>query len=524
MNGIADHLDDLMRPEAWPQPVSRIQRIETHISWVFLTGEYAWKIKKPVDLGFLDFSTPEKRRFFCEEELRLNRRLAPELYLSVDTVCLHEGRLHVGGEGQVVDYAVRMRQFDPEQQLDRMLARGELQASHIDALARHIARFHAEVAVAGEDQPWGDVEHVLEPMLANFAHIRQCAVLPPDDPRLAELEQWTRAQGAALAERLAQRKAEGFIRECHGDLHLGNMALMGGEVVAFDCLEFNPSLRWIDIISEVAFTVMDLEDRGARGLAQGFLDGWLTHGGDYGGVALLDFYKVYRAMVRAKVNAIRQQQLGDDAAAREAAQKEVAAYLGMAQAYTQAARSAAPVLVLTHGLSASGKSTVSGALLEHARAIRLRSDVERKRLFGLAPEARSASGVAAGIYDAEATARTYGRLRELAAELLASGYAVIVDAAFLRREQREAFYALAGESRVPCVVLDLTAPEAELRRRISTRRGDASEADLKVLEHQLQSAVPLSDEELSAAGARRVRVDSTRPLEAQALAREVGLA
>ncbi len=516
MNGIADHLDDLMRPAAWPETVSRVRLVETHISWVFLTGEYAWKIKKPVDLGFLDFSTLAKRRFFCEEELRLNRRLAPDLYLSVDTVCLHEGRLHIGGEGQVVDHAVRMRQFNPEQQLDHVLARGELTPAHMEQLARDMARFHAAVAVAGPDTPWGEPDAVVAPMRENVEHIRQC--LGEDAPSvLATLEDWISARAATLLPVLAQRKAGGFIRECHGDLHLANMTLLDGRVVPFDCLEFNPALRWIDIISEIAFTVMDLEDRRAAALAGSFLNTWLDHSGDHAGIRLLDFYKVYRAMVRAKVNAIRLQQAPDDAAARAA----VDSYLALALADTQAQR---PVLILTHGLSASGKSTIARQLLINARVIRLRSDVERKRLFGLPPEADSASAVDGGIYTAEATRRTYAQLNKLAAMLLESGYSVILDAAFLRRAQREAVYALAQQLDVPCYLLAAQAPAEVLRRRIAARHGDVSEADRAVLEKQLRSAEVVDEGEVPEHIGRVVTLDTTRPLDMADLVSRLGLA
>ena len=517
MAGIRDHLDTLMRPAAWPVPVREIQRVETHISWVFLTGDYAWKIKKPVDLGFLDFSTLEKRRFFCEEELRLNRRLAPQLYCAVDAVCLSDGQLQVGECDEPVDYAVRMRQFDPAQQLDRVLARGELRAAHMEQLARHVARFHGEVAVAGADTSWGDAEQVVAPMLANFAHIREAGIDAERNAQLDRLEAWTREAAAGLHDTLVQRKAAGFVRECHGDLHLANMALLDGEVIAFDCLEFNPALRWIDIISEVAFTVMDLEDRGAPALAGRFLDTWLAATGDYAGVRVLDFYKVYRAMVRAKVNAIRLKQQPQD----EQARHDVHTYLDLAETYTQPA---SPVLVLTHGLSAAGKSTLATALLEAGHVIRLRSDVERKRLFGLAPEAASGSGIESGIYSREASLRTYTRLNELAEQLVQAGYSVILDAAFLQRARREAACALAQRCGVPCVLLEVSAPEQVLRERIRRREGDVSEADLAVLEKQIASVEPVTEDEVAATGCRSVRVDIRAPIDGRALARELGLA
>ncbi len=496
----------LLQPERYDHAVACCQLIETHISWVILTGDYAYKIKKPVDLGFLDFSTLERRRFFCEEEIRLNRRLAPGIYLEVVSINGTAQDPVIDSEGNAIEYAVKMVQFAQETQLDRMLDNGVLEAKHMDAFAHLIADFHCKIEAATTQDDYGTPARVWQPMAENFSQIRERT----DDTRyleaLAGLERWSRSVFEALEPVLVQRKADGFIRECHGDMHLRNLAWIDNSPVAFDGIEFNPGLRWIDVISEIAFLVMDLQDRRQPELAQRFLNGYLELSGDYAGLKLLPLYLVYRALVRAKVCAIRLVQGEPDKRERAGLEAEFSRYLSLAQSYT---RSASPRLLITRGLSGSGKSTLSRPLLEILPAIRIRSDVERKRLYGMTALESGRAAPTEGIYSAEATARTYERLRELASTVLDAGYTVIVDATFLQRSQREPFECLARERGVGYAILEFIASEQTLRHRLRQRRGDASDADLAVLEHQLMKFEPLADEE------RRhcVKIDTEAPFD-----------
>ena len=496
----------MLRPQWYDHAVERCELIETHISWVILTGPYAYKVKKPVDLGFLDFSTLAKRRFFCEEELRINRRLAPAIYLEVVPITGTMEEPVLRGEAEAIEYAVKMIEFPQTAQLDRMLAAGALELRHMDAFAGRIADFHRHAAVAKPADAYGEPAVVWQPMAENFAQIRERIVDARRREALAALERWSLMAFQALASVLAERKAGGYIRECHGDMHLRNLAWIDDGPVAFDGIEFNPNLRWIDVMSEVAFLVMDLQDREQAALAQRFLNAYLERTGDYPGLQLLPLYLVYRAMVRAKVAAIRLGQAETDAAERAGAEAEFAQYLALAEVYT---RPASPLLLLTRGLSGSGKTTLSQPLLECLPAIRLRSDVERKRLFGMEALESGRASPAEGIYSAEATKRTYERLRELAATVLDAGYSVIVDATFLRREQREPFERLAREKGVGYTLLEFSATTETLRRRILQRRGDASDADLAVLEHQLAGYEPLAGDEQ----ARCVKIDTEMPFD-----------
>ncbi len=493
-------------PACYDHPVQDIRLVETHISWVLLAGDYVYKIKKPVNLGFLDFSTLEKRRFYCGEELRLNRRLAESLYLGVSAITGSASHPVLNGNGEAIEYAVRMVRFPEEARLDRMLARGELGAAHIDSLAQELAGFHGRIRVAGDGSPYGDPEHVYEPVKQNFEQIRP-RIEAQDRNLLQRLETWSEQSFSGLRRTFEDRKRQGFIRECHGDAHLANMVWLDGRAVLFDCLEFNENLRWIDTMSEVAFLTMDLDDRGHPELARHALNAYLEQSGDYAGLAVFRFYQVYRALVRAKVACIRLGQGGLNEEEKRRVREEYLGYVNLADRYTRAAPTA---LIITHGLSGSGKTWLSQQLLEALDAIRLRSDVERKRLHGLAPHQRSGSGIDSGIYTAEAGRRTYARLAELADTILQAGYPVIVDAAFLRRGQRDPFRALAKKARASFVILDIQASETALRERLRTRARqtrEASEAGLAVLDHQLASREPLTADEKPAA----LAIDGTAP-------------
>ncbi|MGE5153939.1 MAG: AAA family ATPase [Bdellovibrio bacteriovorus] len=497
----------LLDPRAYAHPVDRVGHIETHISHVLLAGDYAYKLKKPLDLGFVDFSTPERRRFCCEEELRLNRRLAPDLYLDVVPVTGSPGSPRMGAgptaDGPVLEYAVRMVRFPQAALLNRCV----LEPGLVEGLAVRVASFHSAIPVAPPESPFGTPNAVLAPMIENLRQVRARAEQADNRQRIDRLEDWTRRRWAELTPILEARREEGRVRECHGDMHRGNIALVGGEPVIFDALEFNPALRWIDTASELAFLIMDLEEAGELIPARNLLNRYLELGGDYGALQVLDFYKVYRALVRAKVLAIRLGQPDQSAAEASATREECARYLVLAESYTRGRRSR---LLVACGLSGSGKSRLGRRLREALPIIHLRSDVERKRLFGLAADARTTGALGSGIYFPQATEWTYQRLYRLADLLLASHYDVLVDATFLRRTRRGLFRRLAQIREAGFAMLVLDAPIEILRRRVVRRLAqgcDASEASLAVLEHQRQACECLDQGERELA----YRIDSSDP-------------
>ncbi|MGZ5006949.1 MAG: bifunctional aminoglycoside phosphotransferase/ATP-binding protein [Methylobacter sp.] len=465
--------------------------IETHISWVLLTDAYVYKIKKPVDFGFLDFSSLEKRRFCCNEELRLNKRLASDLYLEVVPITGTTDRPKLGGTGTAIEYAVKMIRFPPGQLLSEYAKLDRLNRDEIDQLADTVADFHEAIARTDQDSPYGDSLNIKHWFDENFDHIRPLLETDEQKQQLRNIRQWGDSEWRHLAGLMQRRKQQGDVRECHGDLHLGNITLIDNKVIPFDCIEFNPMLRWVDVISEVAFLFIDLLHYGYDRYAYRFLNRYLQHTGDYQGLALLRYYLVYRALVRAKVALLRlSQQPGE--AATKLALCEYAIFANLAERFTER-RSIA--LMITHGYSGSGKSTLAGRLAEKIGAFQIRSDIERKRLFGYQATSQTGSAIDDGVYTREAGLKTYQHLKDLAKIALEAGFPVIIDATFLKSEQRNLFRQLADDCGVPFHILSFQASDRELCRRIEQRQNDASEATIAVLQHQQESAQPLSAQE-----------------------------
>lgn len=473
----------LLHPEVFPHPVTDLQLLETHISWVILTGDWAYKIKKPVDLGFLDYSSLEKRRYLCHEELRLNRRLAPQLYDQVVPLAEQQGRLRFEGGGEPLEYAVRMRQFAQQNLYSRQLEEGRLDTSKLEKLGCFLADFHRG-AESSTDTDFGLPAEVQGPCLDNFTTLLERE--PAYRNALGRLRSWTQRTYRDLEPVLAGRRKDGFVRELHGDLHLRNVTEVDGHPLPFDGIAFDPLLRWIDTMNDLAFLASDLVFRARPDLAQSTLNAYLEESGDYAGLQLWDYYLIYRWLVRAKVMSFSK------AHGRADADECIGRYLELAEQQTQPRE---PYLWITHGLSGSGKTYFSQTLLGRPHLIRLRSDVIRKQQHGLTPSQSSDSGLASGLYSEGQSRLTYAALAEEARRLLELGYSVVVDATFLKRSQREAFRALAKSQKVPFQLIHLEADLATLRQRIKERTHDASEADLAVLEYQLQSYQPLDPDE-----------------------------
>lgn len=483
-------IDSLMSPAAFSHPAGAVELIETHISWVILTDECAYKIKKPIVLDFLNFGDLERRKHFCEEELRLNRPWAPDIYLDVVPISVHDGQPRFGGEGVPIEYALRMRRFEQELTLDRQLERGALSVEDMRELGGHIAERHLAAPVIDKSHRDRVVTLTKEFICDNFCALEGFA----DDAELARLRQWSEEELQNLEAKLWQRFDDGFVRDCHGDLHLANLVRLPGGITTFDCIEFNDDLRHIDVICDIAFLVMDLVARRRHDLATHFLNRYLERTGDYDGMSLLSLFFVYRCLVRAKVAAIRCQER-DEASEQTTDREEVLRYCDMAR---RQIAERIPILIVMSGLSGSGKTWVTDQLLTAMTAIRVRSDIERKRMFGLDETEDSSSGIGSGIYTAQANRQLYEYLLSAARTGLAAGHNVILDAAFLRREEREAAVDIARDCNCMPVILQISAPIEVMRERILAREcraKDASEAGLAVLEHQIATADPLTPSE-----------------------------
>jgi len=460
-----------------------VQVIVTDISRIMLVGDLAYKFKTALQRDVLDYSTLSARRHACEEELRLNRRLAPELYLGLASITGTRACPSIDGGGPVLEYAVRMRRFDQSALWQARLNTGQLGVDEVSALALLLADFHAGAARATPESPWGNGALIVARTHEDVAGI--AAVL--DDARqramLDEIAAWLTRQEQALAPVFARRKADGWVRECHGDLHCSNILTLAGQVRVFDGIEFNTALRWIDVAQDLAFAWMDLQCQGRRGLAARLLNDYLERCGDYGSLALLPYYRVQRAVVRCKVFLLRSVAASGG---RSAALLQAQRYLAFAHACITPA---SPALLIACGLAGSGKSWLSNALVEPLEVVRLRSDVERKRLFAGPAATGTRALPAQGIYDQAANAATYRHLARLAQQGLTAGFVMVVDATFLERRRRLAFRSLARHGQVPFLLLHVDAPLPVLASRLAARAragSDPSDADMAVLACQME--------------------------------------
>lgn len=496
---------ELLLGAEFPHPVSQLQLKQTHISWVLLTGPFAYKIKKPVRFDFIDASTLERRKFLCMEELRLNRRFAPDLYVGVVAIVAGKGRLSVGGRGKPLEFAVKMRQFDPSQELAELLARDGVTAQDMRSLAETLVDSHIRAAVAPANGPYGTFPNVQAPILENFELLHRHLSGEAERKLIEQLGIWTSDSLARLKPLIQSRLQAGEVRECHGDLHARNIVRWQQLWLPFDCLEFDPELRWIDVMADTAFLFMDLVSRRREDLACEFLSRYLEETGDYGGLRLLPLYASYYALVRAKVDALGAESAGP--AERHDLEARLTERLATAIRFKEATR---PALVIMHGVTASGKSWLSERLISAISAVRIRSDLERKRLQGIAPLAKRVFGVGAGAYGAASTQMTYDRLLELADSALDGNCNVVIDATFLDAAHREMFRALALRRQCPFVIVSCASHATTLASRLQarTRFGlDPSEATEAVLKHQLQTLQPLTADEMQHA----IEVNTSAP-------------
>lgn len=500
LQGHVQRVAQLRRPGACAGHPDPAGLIETHISSLLLAGHRVFKLKKPVVLPFVDFSTVELRHQACQQELRLNRRTAARWYLDVVPVrnspagalITVNGATGVQHPDEVIDWAVMMRRFDDSQLFNRLADGGQLTGAMVIDLAKVVARFHAQQTPAPPG--FGRAEatrHVVRQNMAELAVLLNTATAAPAMPvaataaEVVALQRWTETRGAELATLMDLRCRTGHVREVHGDLHLGNIVWAEGAPVLFDALEFNDTMRHIDTVGDLAFTFMDLIAHGLPRLAWRFISAVLEASGDHAALPLLTWWAVHRATVRAKVTLLGAAGQGADAGAVVA---QVRHYLAVATRLAGIDRSAGkPRLVLTFGLSGSGKTLAAGVLAERLGGVRVRSDVERKRLFALPPTARSTPG----LYAPEATRRTYERLQEVADQALAAGVSIVVDAASLLRHERDAMRAVAARHGAAFHLLVCQAPLSVLQARVAARQAaghDASDATPEVLVRQQQWA------------------------------------
>ncbi len=497
-------LVSLLRPEAFAHPVRDVTLVETHISWVILTGEFAYKIKRPVKYPFVDLRDVERRAYFCHEEIRLGRRFAPDLYLDVCDVTAREDGARIGGDGPVFEHAVRMRQFSRDDELDRLLLAGRIEPDELRRFGRSLSRIHSRLPSPVDGQRLGRAEATAQIIRVNLAECIDAAEPCGVGEVLAALRGPLEERLASLEPLMVRRFEQGRVRECHGDLHTGNVTRYLGKLVAFDSIEFEPAFRWIDVADEVSFLLVDLRRMGRPEHGRAFVDGYLGESGDYQACRLLSLYEAHRGLVRAKIAALKAA-AKDDEAERRPHIEELRAFARCAE---NALGSRRPRLVATMGLSGSGKTFLARRLAAAVGAVHVRTDVERKRLAGLAELEASRAGLAEGVYGADMSERVYERLMTCADDALSGGWSVVVDGTFLRRADRQKLGELAARHGIAAELVRCTAPRDVLLERLALRAaegGDASEADAEVLGLQETRAESITPAE----GFRLLEVDTS---------------
>lgn len=515
--GFGALLDALSKPEAYPHPAAPVATIQTHISAVFLAGPFAYKVRKPVDFGFLDFTSLENRLHDCEEEVRLNRRLAPDVYLGVEPVAAAFGGLKMGGQGEIVDYAVKMRRLPEDRTLESAVARGEADAATMGALARRLAEFHRAAERGERAARWARWGEVAANCRANFDAIEPFVGGAIDGGVYATLLRETEDALARLQPLIASRAAGGVACDTHGDLHLEHVYWFPGEpapgdFVIVDCIEFSERFRYADPVADLAFLCMDLKFHGRTDLARALAEAYLEDSGDPGAEALLPFYSAYRADVRAKVECLElgEQEIPEEERERALGRARAHLLLALGELAPSAER---PCLVMVAGLPGSGKTSLATRLAASKRLERICSDLVRKELAGVDADVSASAPIAQGIYSPDWSDRVYGEMLGRARAALLAGKRVVVEAGLRSEARRAPFAALARACAVPCVVLVCEAGEGAIRARLGAAREGGSDADWGVRE-----ALAAAWEPAESSPACRVRVVSTEGTREESLA------
>jgi uncharacterized protein len=508
---LPEFIQRMLQPEFYLHPVQiPIQLIQTHISYVLLTGDYAYKVKKNTSFGFLDFTTLEKRRHFCQEELRLNWRLCPELYLAVLPIIQDSGHYRFGDAQDngaadsgcaaiapsqpIIEYAVQMRQFPQETLFSHLFQDSKLTPELIRQLSDLVAAFHAKAESNDDICAYGSVTAIGTVDRSNYALSESFIGRSQTQQQYEQTRRFTTQFLTQHADWFVQRQAEGKIRDCHGDLHLNNVCLYQDKIQIFDCIEFNQEFRNIDVIYDVAFMVMDLEFQGRKDLANIFLNRYLEQTGDYKGAALLPVYLSMRAYIRANVNSLALNDVAIADADKVDFLQRAQDYYRLAWNYTQRSQGR---IILMSGLSGSGKSTVARQLAQKLNAIHLRSDAVRKHLADIPLHQRGDRGgeFGSGIYTPEMTQKTYGALLDLGLLLAQQGWPVILDAKYDRQSLRQMVMEAAISAQIPIKIVQCTAPMEVLRDRLNRRTNDIADATADLLDSQINDAEPLTDSE-----------------------------
>ncbi|MBN2466032.1 AAA family ATPase [candidate division WOR-3 bacterium] len=491
---VQDYVAQMLKPALYGRGVKQVRMLQTHTSWVFLTGTRAYKVKKPVNFGFLDYTTLAARKFFCNEEFRLNQILSPDIYIRVRPITVSGGRLVLGGRGQVIDYCLEMKELPQEWIMTEQLKRGHVTHEHVDSIARSIADFHKQADHGRDVAQYGSIKTIRFNWDENFAQTTDFIGKTTTRRQFEETKSVVEKFMAGNRGLFQRRRAGGFVRRCHGDLHSRNIFVLPSEgpesrvqcpesarsdVRIFDCIEFNPRFSCSDVASEIAFMAMDLDYWGRKDLADFFVERYVAYTGDEGLPCLLNFYKCYRAYVRGKVTSFVLNDPGVGRAEKGKAAKTANEYFRLSHHYA-AAISTEPKLVVMIGLPGVGKTYVARRLAERIGAFHFLSDSIRKQLLGIPLGRHQTEAYGSGIYKGNIGARTYAELLRRARVFLSSGFSVVADATFLSGDSRRHAYEAAAKAGAPVLFVFADCPERTVRSRLRRRAGEYSFSDATV--------------------------------------------
>lgn len=466
-------ISSLLKTSAYPEPTHTVQLLQTHVSFLFITDTHVYKVKKPVDFGFLDFTTLDRRRFYCDEEVRLNRRLCPDIYLGVVEVRETVDGATFDGEGKIIDYAVKMKRLPAERMLDRLLREDKVGADDMSRIALTIAAFHQNAERGGEIDHFGSIETIGRNWEENFHQAEEFITISLAKQDLLVIREWVNRFLTDHGELFADRIAGGFIRDCDGDIHPENICLTD-KVCIFDCIEFNSRFRYGDTAADIAFLLMELDFHERRYLADIFLEAYTRETGDQGTTRVLDFYKVYRAFVRGKVESFRLLDQQVTTEAKQDARRKAVRYFRLARGYILRQK-LFPTLFITCGLMGSGKSTLAREIAFELGVETASSDAARKEIAAIPPKEHRKDDYDTGIYDQSFNEATYAALLTKGEESLRSGRSVVIDATFRRKSDRSLFRALAEQYKVHFVMLRTECPERTIQKRLEARAGNEGE-------------------------------------------------
>ncbi|MBI2836293.1 MAG: AAA family ATPase [Chloroflexi bacterium] len=486
--GLPEIAEALLDPAAYPEKPERVELVQTQMSFVFLTGDFVYKVKKPVNLGYLDYTTIEKRRYFCQREVELNRRLCPDTYLGVVPLVRRRKRIVIGGRGEAIEYAVKMRQLPQDRMLNVLLAADQVTPDMISQVAQRLAEFHEKAETGAVIRTFGNLFTIKTNTDENFRQTGKYIGVTIPQNRYERIKyfngQFLKSEDFLLEQRVSRDR----IRDCHGDLHAAHVCFTDG-ICIYDCIEFNDRFRYGDVASEVAFLAMDLDHYGRADLSRSFVTAYVDSSGDTELTRLLGFYKCYRAYVRGKVESFKL----DDPYISEADKKEVresaASYFDLAGFYTRSN----PALFITVGLVGTGKSVLARALASRTGAVVVSSDVVRKQLAAVPSTEHHFEQFDAGIYSPDFTRRTYDTMFAEAGGILSEGASVILDASFIRSQERQKAKELAQKMGADFFVIECTLSEEQVRQRLTQRleEGTVSDGRWEIYEPQKKSFEPV---------------------------------